>query len=288
MENSGLQENSPRDDRGLTPLTLQRPWRFQFSLRTALVVMTLIAVTLGCYLWVQQRHREARRHYLTRMSFLMTYSSLDHYNYCYHRLPFLVRREAPDFPTNRGNANGTGKALYSWRAEVALCRDCWFKGNWDPAATWDSPANKEIADFPWQFCYDGLLGFEWPKEYSKQTCMMAITGPGTAFGCPEDTPMSLKAVPKNTILVVEVRNSGLHWMEPGDLDIRTMPRTINASDGKGISSRYRGGFHVLFADGAVWFISETVPFSELEKLFTIEGGKQHDRQAVLGPYLLDR
>ena len=40
------------------------------------------------------------------------------------------------------------------------------------------------------------------------------------------------------ILLVEVRNSGTHWMQPGDFDIRTMPRTINDPAGKGISGTW--------------------------------------------------
>jgi hypothetical protein len=75
-------------------------------------------------------------------------------------------------------------------------------------------------------------------------------------------------------------------MQPGDFDIRTMPRSINAPDGRGISSRYRYGFHVIFADGEVWGLSHDTPFEELEKFFTIDGAKQHDRDIVLRPYVV--
>jgi hypothetical protein len=75
---------------------------------------------------------------------------------------------------------------------------------------------------------------------------------------------------------------------PGDLDIRTMPRTINGADGHGISSRYAGGFHVLFADWRIWFVSQRVPFDELEKFFTVEGARKYDAEELLGPYVLVR
>lgn len=119
---------------------------------------------------------------------------------------------------------------------------------------------------------------------------MAITGPGTALGDGEfESPRKLDDIDSsNTILAVESANSGFHWMEPGDFDIRTMPRTINDKSGRGISSRHRTGFHVLFADGAVWYLSNKTPFDELEKFFTVEGGKKHDREAVLGKYVLAR
>ncbi len=44
------------------------------------------------------------------------------------------------------------------------------------------------------------------------------------------------------------------------------------------------GFHVLFADGAVWFLRADVPLAEVKKFFTIEGSKQYDREVVLKPY----
>lgn len=115
--------------------------------------------------------------------------------------------------------------------------------------------------------------------------MFAVTGPGTAFGDGKhERPHSLNEMDADTLLVVEVRNSGLHWMAPGDFDIRTMPRTINAPNGRGISSRHRAGFYVIFADNAVWCLSHETPFEELEKFFTIESAKRHDREEVLRPY----
>ena len=120
---------------------------------------------------------------------------------------------------------------------------------------------------------------------AKTTRIFAITGPGTAFGDNEtELPRSIKDLDVDTILIVEVRNSGTHWMEPGDFDIRTMPQTINAADGKGISSIHRTGFHVGFADGEVWYLRNDCPFAELSKFFTIAGAKAHDRQTCLGPY----
>lgn len=97
--------------------------------------------------------------------------------------------------------------------------------------------------------------------------------------------MKLRDCESDMILLVESRNSGINWMEPRDFDIRTMPRTINAQDGSGISGHTKYGFHVLFADGEVWRIKHTIPFEELEKFFTQESAKRHDREKVLGPYV---
>lgn len=264
---------------------------FRYSLRTLLLVVLLVSVLLSAAMVIVRiasRRQEANRLQATRDSFMLTEWSLDAYDERYRHLPFPVRRETIGKPTKLGTPNGTGKPLYSWRAEVACYRDNWCREVLDTSATWDSPLNKQFADFPWQFCYDALVTWECPRNYSKMTSMMALTGPGTGFGCEEEPPRRLVEVPENTILVVEVRNSGVHWMQPGDLDIRTMPHTRNAADGRGISSRYPGGFHVMFADLSTWFLSDAVPFDVLAKFFTIEGGKQNDREALLGPYVLWR
>jgi hypothetical protein len=118
--------------------------------------------------------------------------------------------------------------------------------------------------------------------------MLAICGPGTAFGCADERPRSLKNLGNNAILVVQVRHSGLHWMQPGDFDIRDMPHTINAVDGHGISSRYPGGFHVLFANGDVWFLSDKIPFATLAKFFTVGEANKCNREKLLGAFVLGR
>jgi hypothetical protein len=117
---------------------------------------------------------------------------------------------------------------------------------------------------------------------------MAVVGPGTAFGDGDDIPASLAGLSSGVILLVESRQSGIPWPAPGDFDIRTMPRTIDAPGGTGISGCHPGGFCVLFADGQVWFMSNEVSFDTLAKFFTIAAAKEFDREEVLGPYALDR
>ena len=254
---------------------------------SAVMVVVLFLVCWSAYRW----SREAARLKMTRESFMVTGLAFESYDMLHHRLPFPVRHETIGTSTSPWMPDGTGKRLYSWRGETALLPDNWFLnggGEWDPSAPWDSPANHQIADFPWRFCYDGLVTWDpLPTDYARETCQMAIIGPGTAFGGGL-APKRLREIDFDTILVVETRNSGVHWMQPGDFDIRTMPRTINAPDGRGISSRYSGGFHVLFADGEVWFISDRIPFQTLETFFTVKGAQENDREKSLAPFLLNR
>ena len=110
------------------------------------------------------------------------------------------------------------------------------------------------------------------------TYYKAITGPDTAFDT--STPLNLKELPNDVVLVVRVEKSDTHWMEPGDLNIEQLTpseRTKQLLLGK-------DGYVVLFADGEGWVLSDKTPLSDLCKFFTLAGAKQFDREQVLGPY----
>ena len=186
--------------------------------------------------------------------------------------------------------NGDGEPLYSWRLELLPYMEISSQHKWVPAESWNSPSNRDLVQMSFAFSYDESRRSRKPVETGVQTfpetTVLAITGPGTAFGAGQEPPKSLKEIPGNTILVVESRTSGIPWPSPGDFDLRTMPQTINAPDGKGISSRYPEGFNVIFADTQVWFLSHDVPFENLKKFFTIEDAKKYDRERLLGPFAL--
>jgi len=134
------------------------------------------------------------------------------------------------------------------------------------------------------FCFDPDGYREWDRHY---TNIVAITGPGTPFE--EDSQTRWSDLAPDTILLTEVTPEfGVEWMRSGDLDVRTMPRSINHPSGKGIGGNYAGGFMVGFADGEVWFLNNNTPFHELEKFFAIERAKKNDRQESLGPFLIER
>ena len=109
------------------------------------------------------------------------------------------------------------------------------------------------------------------------TNVVAITGPGTAFE--EGRVVKRKEIAPDTILAIEIARSGVRWAEPGDLDIEHIPESIT----DGVEGR---GVHVIFADGAVWFLRADVPLDELKKFFTIEGAKRYHREQALRPYAL--
>jgi hypothetical protein len=127
---------------------------------------------------------------------------------------------------------------------------------------------------------------DYTQEGEHETCVVAVTGPGTAWGNGRERPQRLQDLPPDTVLLVESAHSGIHWAAPEDFDTSTMPRTINDPSGRGISSRNRDGFCVGFADGRVWSLKHKVPFTVLEKFFTIESARLHDADELLGAYRL--
>ena len=141
---------------------------------------------------------------------------------------------------------------------------------------WDDPDNRRISSAPSPvYCWSP----ERSLPESLHTNVVAITGPGTAFD--GDRPVRVSDIDSDTILAIEIADSGLHWMEPGDLSIDQVPDSITQGvDGYGV--------HVLFADGWVWVLRPDVPLEDLTKFFTIEGAKRYDREQALGPYVLHR
>ena len=110
------------------------------------------------------------------------------------------------------------------------------------------------------------------------TSYVAVVGPGTMWDNPKGVKMS--DVPdglSRTILVVELADSDIHWMEPRDLDIRSLPKKINSKSVlSSISSKHVRGACVAFADGNVRFLDEETAAETLEALLTRNGGEEID------------
>ena len=114
------------------------------------------------------------------------------------------------------------------------------------------------------------------KEHKTgMTNYVAVVGPGTMW---EDAKgMKWREATdgtSNTILVVELADSNIHWMEPRDLDVRSLPKRINGLSG--ISSKHVRGACVAMADGNVRFLDEDTAVETLKALLTRNGGEPVD------------
>jgi prepilin-type processing-associated H-X9-DG protein len=92
-----------------------------------------------------------------------------------------------------------------------------------------------------------------------------------------DTSATLDEIPdgpSNTIMVVEVAGSNIHWAEPRDLGPEAFDMPINlVRNGTSISSHHHGGAHVLFADGRVRILPNDTAIKVLQSLLTKSDGQ---------------
>lgn len=166
-----------------------------------------------------------------------------------------------------------GRPLSSWRfALLPYVESGWPKR--DPYAFWSDPVNHAVAARrAYFYCFGERSG---PRRF--ETNVVAVTGPGTCFDERRRyTFRDLKRDTADTALILEVRATGFHWMEPGDLDLNAIDASTTAGlDGTGV--------HVGFADGKVWFLRREVPWRVLKEFFTVEGSRHLSREEVLGKY----
>lgn len=170
-------------------------------------------------------------------------------------------------------ADENGRPMHSWRVlllpfldQVVLYKKYRFE---EP---WDGPNNCKLAD---QIVAVYNCPSDAPDQKhnaSSMTSYLAVVGPETAWPGSSSTSFEkFKDGTSNTLLVVEVANSGIHWMEPRDLHVLQMSPTVNAKSGQGISSRHTGGAHLLRADGSVWYVSEQITPEQVRALLTPAG-----------------
>jgi len=177
-----------------------------------------------------------------------------------------------------------GKPLYSWRVLILpfLEQNIVYR-QIRLDQPWDSPHNRRVS-------WPHFRSFQCPSDPagdgSTETHFVAVVGPGTVF--PSDGRSRRLADvgdgTNDTLILAEVAGTGIHWMEPRDLDWRTMSFRLNDGGRPSVSSHhpFRGssypGPHVLRVDGAVSYLSRDLPQATLRALLTIAGGEEIDRR----------
>jgi len=167
-------------------------------------------------------------------------------------------------------ADAQGRPLHSWRVLLLPYLDqAELYNRLKLDEPWDSPRNRlllkdEIAAQEFH-CFTAQN----PKS---ETSYIMIVGPGTISDGPH--PVRLKDIkngPSNTIMIVEVKDSGIHWAEPRDLTFEDLDFRVKNPSGKGINSDHPTVANVLFADGAVRSISNEIDPKLMKSLITING-----------------
>ena len=173
-------------------------------------------------------------------------------------------------------ADELGRPMHSWRVLLLPYLDqapLYNQYRFDEP--WDGPNNRRLADRMEEFFSCPVTPAMRDPSEPCFTSYVAVVGPETAW--PGTNSVSIKDIKDgmaNTLLLVEVANSGIQWMEPRDLHVLQMAPSINSKAGQGISSRHPGGVYVLLADGAVRFEEESLSPQTIRALLTIDGGEK--------------
>lgn len=164
-----------------------------------------------------------------------------------------------------------GRPWHSWRTAISnLMTDGPFYDqywNQNNAAPWNSPKQQRAAK---DYCFTSFYHCPLDSGPETDTSYLAVTGPGTMW--PDNGSIKIADIRDgtvNTIMIVEVTNSGIHWMEPRDLRIDEMDFKINGKPSKSISSNHLRGAAVIFADGHVETLGPDTAKDTLEKWLLI-------------------
>lgn len=220
---------------------------------------------IGCGVWLAGKvyeAREAARNSQCRGNYGQLCLALHNYHETYKCLP----------PAYIADANG--KPMHSWRVLLLP-----FLGGheiykqYDFREPWDGPNNRKLGDkmnhHTWQ-CPSGSNFGE-----NSMTNYVAVVGPQTAFpGGRSITFDDFRDGLENTILLVEITNSNIHWMEPRDLNFDEMSFTINDPQRPSISAPHPNGPAVVFADWISGYrLDRSLRPETVKALVTIAGGE---------------
>src|SRR5262249_28073198 len=140
-------------------------------------------------------------------------------------------------------ADEKGRPMHSWRMLLLpFLEQQQLFDEYRFDEPWNGPHNSRLADRILAVFNCPSENHEKGRKGTQMTSYVAVLGPETAW--PGDKPTKIRDFTdgtSQTLLVVEVANSGIHWMEPRDLHVLQMDHAINSKSGQGISSAHTGG-----------------------------------------------
>lgn len=166
-----------------------------------------------------------------------------------------------------------GKPAHSWRMLLLpYLEQAHLQRRYDFDAPWNGPKNGTLAAaMPRLFAFHG----DYREGRTTTTAYLAVVGQETVWpGAGTLTMDDVKDGASRTILIVENRGAGIHWMEPRDLEFARMPFTLNKP--VGIGSRYEDPAVVLL-DGTVLRLQPNLAPEVLKALLTRAGGEDLNR-----------
>ena len=233
----------------------ERP--FQFRLVHLLVVVTIA----GCCLAIAvPAFRLARRRALEQQcSYNLKNLAIGLHNYhdIYGTFP-------PAYQCDPG-----GRPAHSWRVLIwNLLEAQPYYSQYDFAEPWNGPNNSKLAGHMSRV-------FRCPDDSTsppQMTNYVAIVGPGTMWPGEGSTKFaSLTDGSVNTLMIVEIAHSDIHWMEPRDLPIEELAAWLDPNHRPQLLGNHIEGGLVAYADGHVELLPRDVTIQRLKALLTPAG-----------------
>lgn len=176
-------------------------------------------------------------------------------------------------------ADEDGQPMHSWRVLILPFverEDLYRQYRFDEP--WNGPNNSRLASarISTYYCPE-----QDDARASGCTSYLALVGPEAAWpGATASRMEDIRDGMSDTLLVVEVAHSGIHWMEPRDLEVSSMALSVNPTSGAGISSLHctsdwrpkRLGANAAFADGHVRFLPTGAREKTIRALVTAASG----------------
>ena len=167
-----------------------------------------------------------------------------------------------------------GTPLHSWRVLLLpSLGESDLYAQYDFNEPWNGPNNSKLADqMPTVFgCPDQKTLKPHARQWATSTTnYLALVGPTAAFN--RDTSRTLADFKDNTrytIMVTEVIDSNVNWLEPRD---KLVADGVFAIAG-GPHIKESTGIYVAYADGSVRLLPSDTPTTTLKGLVTINGNE---------------
>lgn len=178
-------------------------------------------------------------------------------------------------------ADDDGRPIHSWRVLILpFCEQTMLYDQYRFDEPWDGPNNSQLAGKigHWPFRCPSV-----PSPDPAVTNYVLVTGDGTAWANGRAPKLDeFTDGPANTIVLVELADSNIQWLEPRDMTLEQAMRGVNSGPRICISSWHpaRGNnerqesANVAFADDSVVNLKNNFPLAELRKLLTHQGGEK--------------
>jgi prepilin-type processing-associated H-X9-DG protein len=236
---------------GTASVPAERP--FQFRLVHLLLVLTVVGALLALTVPAWRAAREAALRSSCGNNLKQLVIALHNYHDTYLCFP----------PARYDDANG--KPMHSWRVLIMpFVEASSFYSQYNFAEPWNGPNNSTLRSGRFFTC---------PSHDSPgYTNYVAVVGPGTIW--PDGKQARIADVTdgiSNTLMIVEIAHSDIHWMEPRDLPVEELPAWLDPNHRPQLLGNHIEGGLVAYADGHVEMLPRDVTIERLKALVTAAG-----------------